>query len=94
MNKVICFGSSQSETIGCGYNGIIDIQSVTIAYVENTNQCTEEYMIPVIESIQPPCKRSAENNRNTDGSEVYKRCCFIFIKLIHFLPEGMVLLLV
>ena len=73
MNKVICVGSSQTKIIACGYLEIIDIQSVTIAYVEDRNQCTEEYMIPVIESIQPPCKRSLKNNQYTDGSEVYRR---------------------
>ena len=73
MNKVICVGSSQTKTVGCGDSEIMDIQSVTIAHVENTNQCTEEHMIPVIETIQPPCKRSSKNNQNTDGSEMYKR---------------------
>ena len=77
MNKVICVGS-QTKTAGCGYSEIIDIQSVTIAYVENTYQCTEEFMIPAIESIQPPCKRSWKTTQRTDGSEVYKRYNFTF----------------
>ena len=73
MNKVICVGSSQTKPIACGYSEILDIQSVTIAYVNNTNECTEEYMIPEIERIQQPCKRSLKNSQHTDGSEVYKR---------------------
>ena len=77
MNKVFCVGS-QTKTVACGDSEIIDIQSVTIAYVENTNQCIEEYIIPVIEIIEPPCKRSSKNARHTDGSEVYKRYNFIF----------------
>ena len=85
MNKVICIGSSQIKTVLCGDSEIIDIQSVTIASVGNRNQCTEEYMIPVIESIQPPCKRSVKNNRHTDGSEVYKRYRSIVIIFAHFL---------
>ena len=94
INGIICIESTQTETFQCGYTEIIDIQSVTIAYVENTNQCTEEYMIPVIETILPPCKRSAKDSENTDGPEVYKRYCFIFIKLAHVLLESIVLLLV
>ena len=47
-------------------------------------------MIPVIETTQPPCKRSSKNNIETDGSEVYKRYCFTIFKLAHLLPKSMV----
>ena len=87
MNKVICVGSSQTKTIACGYSEIIDIQSVTIAFVKDRNQCTETYMIPVIESIQPPCKRSLKDLRHVDGSEVYRRYLKLCLHLSTLSPS-------
>ena len=77
IDVMICTGSMQPHMTSCGLNEIIDIQSVTIAYVPNINQCNAESLIPVIESIRPPCKRSQKTPQGTDGSEVHKNTCFL-----------------
>ena len=68
-DKVICPGEAKTELAQCGHNEIIDVNSVTIAYVENWNPCTEEYLLPIIRNLPQTCK----SNRKLDVAEVYER---------------------
>ena len=68
-DKVICPGEAKTEIVQCGHNEIIDINSVTTAYIENWNPCTEEYIVPIIGDLPKTCKSS----RKLDVAEVYER---------------------
>ena len=73
FNVVLCAGSEQQYILGCGPQEIIDIHSITVAYVPDIGKCTVDTLVPKIGNIQPPCRRSAKTPEKTDGLEVYKR---------------------
>ena len=91
FNRVLCAGSEQQYVIGCGFQEIIDIHSITVAYLPDVDKCNVDNLLPKIESIQPPCKRSMKTPSATDGAEVYRKyvafCntfCQWFILVVNF----------
>ena len=69
MNKVMCYNSGERYTIQCGNDEIIDIKSVTIALYADWSPCTVDRLVPIFNSLTPPCKRSLRS----DGAGVYSR---------------------
>ena len=73
QTKVLCKLDTNTEPLFCQYNEIIDVKSVTIAVVGNWNPCTQQRLVPLINSLRSQCKRSNKSPAQTDGVEVYKR---------------------
>ena len=69
MNKVMCYNSGERYWIQCGNDKIIDIKSVTIALYADWSPCTVNRLIPIFNSLTPPCKRSLKS----DGAGMYSR---------------------
>lgn len=70
---VICKDSTVSHEIKCEQYEIIDIQSVTVAVLEDTQRCTVENLIRQIEELPSGCRLSGNVKGRTYGAEIYRR---------------------